>query len=260
MKRATLPHAFRIAETRAENEYTKTFVLDCALEASPGQFVMAWLPEFEDKPFSLANADPLSLTIAAVGPFSQALHQLRDGDLLWVRGPLGQGYQLPTGAQKQLLLIGGGYGVAPLLFLARRALAGEYRVSMIIGARTSADLLLATDFEALGIPVWQTTEDGSAGLRGVATDAVPFAIDDITQSPVMVYACGPTGMLQAVAASCETHGFPFQLAWEAHMRCSIGLCGSCEVGQGWLTCLDGPVFSFDPTQTSPPEFTGDNHK
>ena len=75
MKRATLPHAFRIVETRAENEYTKTFVLAGALEASPGQFVMAWLPEFEDKPFSLANADPLSLTIAAVGPFTQALHQ-----------------------------------------------------------------------------------------------------------------------------------------------------------------------------------------
>ncbi|MDH3674131.1 MAG: dihydroorotate dehydrogenase electron transfer subunit [Anaerolineae bacterium] len=259
MKRATLPHAFRIVETRAENEYTKTFVLAGALEASPGQFVMAWLPEFEDKPFSLANADPLSLTIAAVGPFTQALHQLRDGDLLWVRGPLGQGYQLPTGAQKQLLLIGGGYGVAPLLFLAKRALAGGHRLSMIIGARTSADLLLIAEFEALGIPVWLTTEDGSAGRRGVATDAMSLAIDDIRQSLVMVYACGPTGMLQAVVAACEPHDLPVQLAWEAHMRCGIGLCGSCEVGQGWLTCLDGPVFAFSPTQTPPPELTGNNH-
>ena len=63
----------------------------------------------------------------------------------------------------------------------------------------------------------------------------------------MVYACGPTGMLQAVADRCASLGLTAQLSWEAHMRCGIGLCGSCEVGNGWLTCLDGPVFPFDPS-------------
>ena len=72
----------------------------------------------------------------------------------------------------------------------------------------------------------------------------------------MVYACGPTGMLQAVADRCATLGLTAQLSWEAHMRCGIGLCGSCEVGNGWLTCLDGPVFPFDPSNivTADPSF------
>ena len=207
MKHAKLPHPFKIVETKPENEYTKTFILDGALQARPGQFVMVWLPEFEDKPFSLANADPLSLTIAAVGSFTRALHQLQVGHPLWVRGPLGRGYQLPKGSNKHVLLIGGGYGVAPLLFLARRALAMGHRASMIIGARTDEDLLLAADFKALGVPV----------------------------------------------AACQPLNLPVQVAWEAHMRCGIGLCGSCEAGQGWLTCLDGPVFTFDPLKTPPPE-------
>ena len=85
----------QIVEIRAENEQTKTFVLDGALDAAPGQFVMAWLPGVDEKPFSLADADPVTLTIAAVGPFSRALHGLAVGERIWLRGPLGKGYQLP---------------------------------------------------------------------------------------------------------------------------------------------------------------------
>jgi hypothetical protein len=96
-KRAYLPQALRIVKIKDENTTTKTFVLDGSLDAQPGQFVMAWLPRLDEKPFSLANANPVVMTIAAVGPFSQALHQLQVGDYLWVRGPLGQGYQLPSG-------------------------------------------------------------------------------------------------------------------------------------------------------------------
>jgi dihydroorotate dehydrogenase electron transfer subunit len=151
------------------------------------------------------------------------------------------------------LLIGGGYGVAPLLFLARRALPGGYYVSMIIGARSKADLLLVEDFKALGGSLWLTTEDGSAGHKGLATEAIPLALAGSPTRPAAVYACGPTGMLRAVAARCAAENLPAQLGWEAHMRCGIGLCGSCEVGQGWLTCLDGPTFPFDPLKTPPDE-------
>ncbi len=243
----SLPQAFKIAEIYTENDYTKTFVLDNALRAAPGQFVMVWLPGLEDKPFSLANADPISLTVAAVGPFSRALHQLRVGDWLWVRGPLGTGYDLPEPISPgPILLIGGGYGVAPLLFLARRALAMSYQVMAIIGARRRQDLLLVPAFESLAIPLWLTTEDGSTGLKGRVTDAIALALTESSGHPRTVYACGPTGMLEAVAAYCAAETIPVQLSWEAHMRCGLGLCGSCEVGQGWLTCLDGPVFPFNP--------------
>lgn len=250
MARFHLPRALKIIDIMPENATTKTFVLDGRLSADPGQFVMAWLPGFEDKPFSLAGADPISLTVAAVGPFSRAMHRLETGDNLWVRGPLGRGYHLPD-APAHLLLIGGGYGVAPLHFLAHRGLAAGHRVSMIIGARTSADLLLAPAFEALGVPVWLTTEDGSAGQRGRVTDAISQVLAEASRRPDHLYACGPTGMLRAVAAHEAAAAMSLQLAWEAHMRCGVGLCGSCEVGQGWLTCLDGPVFQADPVAVPP---------
>jgi dihydroorotate dehydrogenase electron transfer subunit len=253
MDQARLPQPLKVVEIKAENDYTKTFILDGTLAANPGQFVMAWLPGLEDKPFSLSNADPVSLTVAAVGPLSGAIHWLAVGDRLWVRGPLGRGFELPVGvaSAKHLLLVGGGYGVAPLLFLTRQALARGHDISMIIGARTQRDLLMVKAFEQLGVSLWLTTEDGSQGIAGRVTGALPLVFEQSALKPGGVYACGPTGMLEAIAARCTAEKVPFQLAWEAHMRCGIGLCGSCEVGEGWLTCLDGPMFPFNPIVQSP---------
>ena len=253
MGHAFLPQPLFVTEIRTENHSTKTVELAGSLEAVPGQFVMAWLPGIDEKPFSLAKADPLQLTIAAVGPFSQAVHRLKVGDRLWVRGPLGQGFRLPSGEKvgQKLLLVGGGYGVAPLHFLAEQALAAGHQPGMIIGARDRANLLLTAAFEALDIPLWLTTEDGSAGQSGLVTDAIVDIFIEPQTRPDIVYACGPTGMLAAVAKLCQVEAIPFQLAWEAHMRCAMGLCGSCEVGAGWLTCLDGPVFAFDPLAEAP---------
>ena len=122
---ACVPHALEIVAIKVENVRTKTFVLNGSLKAEPGQFVMAWLPDHEDKPFSLADVSPVSLTIAAVGPFTKLLHQLQVGDSIWVRGPFGNSFRLPakTIPATHMLLIGGGYGVAPMLYLTKRALA-----------------------------------------------------------------------------------------------------------------------------------------
>lgn len=248
-----LPTPFTITQIKIENATTRTFTFNGAIEAQPGQFVMAWLPRLDEKPLSLAGIDPLRLTVAAVGPFSRALHNLQTGDQVWVRGPLGKGYRLPQNPVpgERLLLVGGGYGSAPLYLLAGQAKAAGYAVDVIIGARTAADLLLAADFEALGAQVLLTTEDGSAGICGRVTDALPGAPAGSSTRPAALYACGPTGMLRALAAWSRAEAIPAQLSWEAQMRCGIGLCGSCETGEGWLTCQDGPVFHFDPEKVSP---------
>lgn len=247
-----LPVPFTITHIKTENAITKTFTFNGSLQAQPGQFVMAWLPRLDEKPLSLAGINPLKLTVAAVGPFSRALHSLAVGDQVWVRGPLGKGYRLPEEKSGgRVLLVGGGYGSAPLHLLARQAQAAGYAVDVIIGARTAADLLLAADFEALGARVRLTTEDGSAGIAGRVTDALPGAPAGSTARPVALYACGPTGMLRAMAAWSKAENIPAQLSWEAQMRCGIGLCGSCETGEGWLTCQDGPVFHFNPEKVSP---------
>jgi dihydroorotate dehydrogenase electron transfer subunit len=245
-----LHRRFIVAAARQENYRTTTLVMQTALPSNPGQFVMAWLPGVDERPLSIAGDDPLTLTIANVGPFSAALHRLNPGDALWVRGPLGQGFSLRG---KRILVAGGGYGVAPLLFLARRAVAQNVTVTACIGARTGDDVLLAERFEALPAKVRVATEDGTRGIKGLITAVVEAEI--AARPPETVYACGPVRMLEAIDRLCDAHRIPRQLSWEAHMRCGIGLCGSCELPDphgdgtpvsgvpypGWLTCLDGPV-------------------
>ena len=235
---------YTVGYVNTENYRTKTLVLDRPLPAEPGQFAMAWLPGIDEKPYSIAADAPLALTVVAVGPFSEAVHRLMPGAELWVRGPLGQGYALPDApAGKRLLLIAGGYGVAPLSFLARRAVAAGCVIDLCVGARTSADVLMTSPFTAMGATVRITTEDGTAGSQGMVTQAVDAAVQ--AERPDVVYACGPVGMLVAVERQCKTHGLPYQLSWEAQMRCGMGLCGACEVRgrptEGWLACHDGPV-------------------
>jgi dihydroorotate dehydrogenase electron transfer subunit len=235
---------FAIAEIHSEDYRTKTLVFDRALPSEPGQFVMAWLPDVDEKPYSIAGADPFSMMVVAVGPFSEALHALQQGDRLWIRGPLGQGFRLPTQpVGKHILLAGGGYGVAPLHFLAQRAVASGVAVDVCIGARTADDVLLVDAFERLGAVVHVTTDDGSLGRKGLVTAAIEAAME--TRAFAAVYGCGPVPMLEAVERLCRSRGILHQLSWEARMRCGMGLCGECEVHgrekDGWLACVDGPV-------------------
>lgn len=230
-----LPRAARVAEVVAENARTRTVVLDARVPAEPGQFAMLWLPGLDEKPFSLRDHDPLAFTVAAVGPFSRAVHRLGPGDRIWWRGPFGRGFRLDGDDH---LLVGGGYGVAPLLLLARRALAHGHRVRTVIGARTAGELALVEATRAAGAEVVVTTDDGSAGRRGRVTDAVgPLLAAD---PPGVLYACGPHPMLEALQAQAAAAGVPAQLSWEAYMRCAVGICGSCE-HHGLLLCADGPV-------------------
>lgn len=249
-----LPTAVTIRSVETENYRTCTLVLGASLDAYPGQFIMAWLPRFDEKPFSLVDADPVTLMVTAVGPFSRLIHTLQPGDRLWIRGPFGHGYQAPADRHR-LALVGGGYGVAPLHWLARTQTGRASAITAILGARTADDVLYANRFQALNGSLATshssqvtrhatliTTEDGSRGQTGLVTDALEplLAAGEIDD----VYACGPHGMLAALAALGERYPVPCQLSWEAYMRCGIGVCGACEHG-GKLLCLDGPVLAGD---------------
>lgn len=240
--RTSLPQMTRIVQAIDESPKVRTLVLDADLEADPGQFVMAWLPGLDEKPFSLVRAKPVTLTIARVGPFSTALNAMSVGDRLWLRGPLGQPFTLPpsdvSGPVSRLLLIGGGYGVAPLHFLAECARTSGWAVDMVIGARTAADVIFVERFEALGVRVVIATDDGSRGERGVATDVAERLLDEAIYGAI--YACGPEPMLEAVELLARRRALPAQLSYEQIMRCGFGVCGSCA-REGWMVCSDGPV-------------------
>ncbi len=231
-----LPKVIPIISIVAENPTVKTFVLDDAIpDARPGQFLMVWLPGVEEKPLSIVQPDPLTLTVARVGPFSTALHDRRPGDLLGWRGPFGNGFTLPDGGP--ILLVGGGYGAASLHFLAQVARQRDMFTTVLLGARRTRDLVLAKRFAALGCRVELATEDGSQGYHGLATDAAIPLMDGVTA----LYACGPELMLHKIAVLCRERSLPAQLSLERHMKCGFGLCGQCAL-DGRLVCLDGPVF------------------
>jgi dihydroorotate dehydrogenase electron transfer subunit len=238
----SLPQVARILALTDESPEVRTLVLDLSFAAEPGQFVMAWLPGVDEKPFSLVRANPVTLTIARVGPFTTSVFTLDIGHRLWLRGPFGRPFTLPASpipnTQYPLLLVAGGYGVAPLYFLAERALAAGWPLSVVVGARTAQDVIFEDRFSALGAQVAVTTDDGSAGERGVATDVGGRLLDRGEYRAI--YACGPEPMLEAVQVLARRHKLPAQLSYERTMRCGFGVCGTCT-RQGWLVCHDGPV-------------------
>jgi dihydroorotate dehydrogenase electron transfer subunit len=222
--------------------------------------VMAWLPRADndrpadtrrpsdEKPFSLSGVHPIALTVDRVGPFTSAMHGLSAGSRLWLRGPFGQGFSLCPGP---LLLISGGCGAAPLLYLAQVARQGGRPVSVVLGARTAVGLLYRQQFGDLGCAVHVTTDDGTAGQRGTALDRAASLLDAGLASADTLYACGPEPMLEGVYRLAQAHGLPCQLSYEAYMRCAIGVCGSCARG-GRLVCRDGPVFDRPPSMSNHP--------
>lgn len=243
----SLPRVATITRISEDNYRTKTFELDCEVNARSGQFVMVWLPRFDEKPFSLVNSTPLTLMITAVGPFSRHMHKKKVGDRVWFRGPFGHGFNIEESHQR-LALIGGGYGVAPLYWLAQHAIGKVQSVTSILGARRAKDVLYKEHFAQLDKNtlsdhcLYIATEDGSLGTQGRVTDVLEpkLAAGEIDS----IFACGPDGMLVALEELSNRYGVTAQLSWEAYMRCAIGICGACD-HRGQVLCIDGPVLSAD---------------
>jgi dihydroorotate dehydrogenase electron transfer subunit len=242
-----LPQTVRILDIIQETRTVKSFVLDASLpQAKPGQFIMLWLPGVDEKPISIAAPDPLTLTVARAGPYSIALHSCRVEDYVGWRGPFGQPFQLRR--DKPAILVGGGYGGAPLHFLAASAVANSMapeRITVALGARRRDHLIFIDRFRALGLEPVIATDDGSMGIKGYVTDAVfnCLASRQFHQSPI-IYGCGPERMLTALYRIAREQGLEAQLSVERYMKCGFGVCGQCAM-DGLLVCIDGPVLTLD---------------
>jgi dihydroorotate dehydrogenase electron transfer subunit len=182
--------------------------------------------------------NPVRLTIAKVGPFTEQVHKLKVGDSMTFRGPYGSPF---TVRGKHPLLVGGGYGVAPLYLLAQVFSASVRKnITVVIGAKTKSDLAFITKFKALGCRVLVATDDGTAGKKGFSTDIVGSLLKKIKLDSI--YTCGPEIMMKKVAAMAKDGHIFCEVSVERHFKCGgMGLCGSCHIG-GLLACVDGPVF------------------
>lgn len=241
IKKLDKPTMLPIVKRENEAKNIDTFYFEYTLNSQPGQFVMIWLPGIDEKPFSIAYdlGDQFGLTIAKVGPFTEELFKKQAGERIGIRGPYGRPFRKEEKA-KTVIMVGGGYGVAPLTTLAEELSKEGIEVYLINGARSKDKLLFQKRLAKLKAKVYTTTNDGSFGIKGIVTDPLKEILEK--ENIDLVYTCGPELMEKAVFDLCEKAGVPAQVSVERYMKCGINVCGACSIdGTGQPTCKDGPV-------------------
>lgn len=227
--------------------------------AKPGQFIMMRLSRHNDpllrRPFSIhrlivkdGRPEGIEVLYKVVGKGTSRLTAFKEGDALDVIGPLGSAFTRPADL-RDVFLVAGGIGVAPMVFLASFLVKNGLSASqcqVFLGGKSRGDILCAQDFLNLGMKVHTTTDDGSAGDQCLVTHPVELALADST--PDIIYACGPLEMLQCVLGIAEKYAVRCQISMETVMACGLGACLGCAVesrdapDRYLHACLDGPVF------------------
>ncbi|MGC1123231.1 MAG: dihydroorotate dehydrogenase electron transfer subunit [Candidatus Methanofastidiosia archaeon] len=231
-----------------ENQIIKSFYFedDVVIQAKPGQFVMVWVPHTVPRrvEFSLPDQVPMSvssvrdglfsITVKKCGETTSELFKYEKGDYVGITGPLGKGF---SANGDHLLCVAGGIGAAALFFLVQTA--NDKDVHFILGARAKKELFFERKLKRMCRSLWITTDDGSCGIKGFASDAVEEVCK--TQGIDQVLCCGPEIMMYKVFSVCKRLGIPSQFSLERYMYCGLGICGHCSF-DGYLVCKDGPVF------------------
>jgi len=208
----------------------------------PGQFAMVWIPGVNELPMSVMTSKEsgkAAFTVRKHGPASTGLFNVKVGEQLGIRGPYGNSFDLKEG---KLLLVGGGTGLVPMMRLLTFVKPSD-DVTILIGAKTKDEIF----FEDLANGLLEnnphkvivSTDDGSYGEKGFVTDLVEKLVSKTQYSGV--YTCGPEIMMYKTVQSAHSRGIFVQASLERMMKCGVGICGSCCVGED-LVCRDGTVF------------------
>jgi NAD(P)H-flavin reductase len=258
-----VPRVARVRRRRREapNIWTLEIETDAgaAVDAAPGQFNMLTAFGVGEAPISLSG-DPSQPqrqvhTIRAVGPVSRALAQLRPGEAVGLRGPFGVGWPMAEAAGRDVVVMAGGLGLAPLRPVLYRLLAERARYGQVLvlyGARSPADILFRRELEAwrrrLDVEIEVTVDHAASDWRG-HVGVVPTLLGRATLDPAKTIAlvCGPEIMMRFSIAALQDAGVNSEaiyLSMERNMKCAIGLCGHCQLGPVFV-CRDGPVFRHD---------------
>lgn len=251
MKKYVLDLRVKAAERVSEKHVLLKLTHDGTLpEMLPGQFVEVRIDNSPQtmlrRPISInfvdRKANELWLLVAVVGNGTSRLACLKAGDNLNCVLPLGNGFTMPAAAGEKFLLVGGGVGVAPLLYMGAEMKAMGAEPTFLLGARTKGDLLMLAEFEKYG-KVYVTTEDGSMGERGFVTNHSVLQSQDFD----MISTCGPKPMMMAVARFAAQKGVECEVSLENMMACGVGACLCCvekTVEGNLCVCKDGPVFNI----------------
>jgi dihydroorotate dehydrogenase electron transfer subunit len=234
-------------------------------QSKPGQFVMVKAESGIDpllrRPFSVfevlrgasGTVTGVSILSKRIGVSTRTLYDVSVGDTIACLGPLGRPFTI-VDPPNEAWMVAGGVGLAPFATLAEALAARGVRTILFYGARRAAELFYLDFFHNLGVELVVTTEDGSAGEKGRVVEPLDRRLrSHPTASRVMLYACGPEGMLAAAARVAAAHGRPCQVSVERIMGCGLGGCYSCVVPMrnghgGWhhvRSCIGGPVLPAD---------------
>jgi dihydroorotate dehydrogenase electron transfer subunit len=222
-------------------------------EARPGQFVMIKVRPGDDpllrRPFSICatRGDDLVLILYQVVGYGTALmSKIMGGERMSVLGPLGRGFELPMEG-KESLLVAGGIGVAPLIFLAQTI--DTRNMSFMAGYRSDNAAVPMKEVLLRGIDISIATDDGTAGHSGPVTELLHSHLDRGSHRDLTIFACGPLAMLKRVAELTVDRGIPCQVSLETTMACGLGACQGCAIKTApgerkpyYQVCQDGPVF------------------
>ncbi|RME63716.1 MAG: hypothetical protein D6778_09150 [Nitrospirae bacterium] len=250
-----LPFKGTVLKVSALCPDTKHFTVDPHknLTVQPGQFMMLSLWEYGEVPISISgiNHGKLEFTIRRVGFVTSGLTALKEGDTLWLRGPYGRAFPLDIARGRDILIVAGGIGLAPLRPLVQHFVKeSPQRLTLLYGARTPEDLLYKDDlslWKEKGAKVILTVDrpqDGWKGSVGVVTTLWHHFEGDFKEA--VAYVCGPPIMIRAALKDLYHFGTPPEriiTTLEAHMKCGVGKCGHCYNGPKFI-CTDGPVFSL----------------
>jgi dihydroorotate dehydrogenase electron transfer subunit len=232
-----IPTVTPILKSVTEATDIKTITFRYPGPIDPGQFYMIWIPGVDEIPMSvsLIQNDVKGITFRTVGSATTALSHLKAGDKIGVRGPYGHGFTLNG---KNLLFVGGGTGVAMLAPAVEHARQKKLNTTVVIGVKTKHELFYEERLRKSGATVLVSTDDGSKGYKGFASE---LAKDILHKKTIdAVFTCGPELMMKTLLGYCRT--ISFQASLERYMKCAIGICGQCCIGNGLRVCLDGPVF------------------
>ncbi|KXA95714.1 hypothetical protein AKJ65_01055 [candidate division MSBL1 archaeon SCGC-AAA259E19] len=222
---------------------------EIASATAPGQFLMLWVIGVDEIPMSVSGVGKdgtLRLTVEKVGDATSKLHELEEGDLVGVRGPYGNGFDI---SGNKFLIVCGGCGTAPLSFATERLVEQGKKATVVLAAETSEKLLFRSQLEKMDVDLFMSTEDGSTGVEGLATDVLEKEINDWDFDSCLV--CGPERMMAATAELVEEKGISIQLSLNRYMKCGIGICGQCSMDpSGLRVCRDGPVFNYEEIKDS----------
>lgn len=229
---------FTIKEHLQETPSIMTIRFKESLDALPGQFVMVWVPGVDEFPMSASYCGRhFGITYKIIGGGTKALTMKRVGEKIGIRGPYGNSFTVNS---KRLLFVAGGAGAAPIGLLAEYAVGKKASVDLVLGARTSKEILFERRCANAGAKVHVSTDDGTKGFKGLATVLARevLAKEDFDA----VYACGPEMMIVDLLELTRPRRIPLQASLERLMKCGIGICDSCAI-DGMHVCTDGPVFS-----------------